>query len=79
MWSGTWNWKPAYHRLRIIKIVRSVSTNICNNTSIRERSVKLGTNVTDHIVNIFFDRDTPKCHMIADVSTFYDGIIFHKT
>ena len=31
-------------------LMRSVSTNICNNTSIFERSMKLATNVTDQMV-----------------------------
>ena len=41
-----------------------------HDTSNCDTSMKLCTNVNHHAKKIFFDRDTPKCHVIADVSTF---------
>ena len=34
------------------------------------KEMKVGTNVIDHIVNNFFNRDMPKCPVIAVVCSF---------
>ena len=48
------------------------NSKICNNTSVCERSMKLGTYVNINIRNKFFNRDTPKSHVVDDVITFND-------
>ena len=56
---------------QMITLVRSVKSEKHNNTSVCDKIMKLGTHVQDDIRNKTFNRDTPKCHVFADVSTFF--------
>jgi hypothetical protein len=48
-------------------------------TSVSDKSMKLGTNVHNKIKIYFFEGDTPHDHVIADVIHFLDiNIYFEK-
>ena len=53
-----------------IFIVRPIRAQYHYNTSNCERSMKLGTDVYQHILNFFWERATPICYVNADVSIF---------
>ena len=53
-----------------IRVVRAIRVQYHYNTSNCERSIKLGTNVYQHILHFFREKATPICYVTADVSIF---------